>query len=166
MLHAIGLFFIRLLDVLLDVLFAAADLAALAFSAVFILAASNKPVVTEEREKQPPPLRFPKLRALAASKKAVVTEEQRPPRRPLLCPLHYRFVKTKCHPEANGRMPERGDLVFSAWFEVEDGSRLCVFMGREARDAFLEMLLQDNADEMATIMGRPLDPCRFRLPPG
>lgn len=51
-------------------------------------------------------------------------------------------------PEAMGREPQDGDQRWRFSFLLEDGRRLEIRCGRLARDAFRDMLLQEDADDV------------------
>jgi hypothetical protein len=60
-------------------------------------------------------------------------------------------VRTKDYPEANGRIPQKGEQRFSLTFPLEDGQSLIVHMGRESMNYFesflAQMMFDDAKDE-------------------
>lgn len=58
---------------------------------------------------------------------------------------------TKDSPEANGRIPQKGDVQHEVWFILDTGERLNVFMGQPGWDAFKrvirEMAVDDQLEE-------------------
>lgn len=59
----------------------------------------------------------------------------------------YRF-KTKDCPDADGRQPQSGERKWTLDFQLEDGGRLYVEMGRKGRNALIEMIAQEDADDL------------------
>lgn len=57
--------------------------------------------------------------------------------------LHF---KTRCHPEANGRLAQGDDLAWSPYFPLENGDVLHLHMGQRGRDIMFGMMIADCAD--------------------
>ena len=57
--------------------------------------------------------------------------------------------RTRCHPEANGRVPVTGEHQWAFTFTLEDGSTLVIQMGREGHDDFRGFLLREELDDAA-----------------
>ncbi len=57
--------------------------------------------------------------------------------------------RTKCHPEANGRVPVKGEYKWTFTFTLDDGSLLEIEMGREAHDQFRGFILREEMDDAA-----------------
>jgi hypothetical protein len=56
------------------------------------------------------------------------------------------MFRTKCHPEANGRQPQYGDVAWTVELPLEDGRILAVEMGKKGRDLIFGMLISDCHD--------------------
>ena len=59
-------------------------------------------------------------------------------------------VRTKDHPEANGRKPQPGEVQYTFTFPLEGGESLLVRMGKESLNKFQEFLGSmaiDDAEE-------------------
>lgn len=54
--------------------------------------------------------------------------------------------RTKCHPEANGRTPKRGDVEHALVFPLENGESLTIHMGKEGFERFSQFLLDEMAN--------------------
>ena len=50
-------------------------------------------------------------------------------------------LRTKCHPEANGRKPKAGDSCYSVHFPLENGEKLTVEMGQQGFDTVTSLLM-------------------------
>lgn len=61
--------------------------------------------------------------------------------------MSERVFKTKDHPEANGRKPEKGDVQYDLRFPLEDGTKLHVLMGREGIKRVQTVVLEELADD-------------------
>ncbi len=59
------------------------------------------------------------------------------------------YLRTICHPEANGRTPSIGEQCWKFTFTLEDRRKLYIMAGREAHDAFRGMLLHEELDDAA-----------------
>lgn len=57
--------------------------------------------------------------------------------------------RTRCHPEANGRVPVTGEYKWDFTLTLEDGSTLMIEMGRETHDAFRGFVLREEIDDAA-----------------
>lgn len=59
------------------------------------------------------------------------------------------LLRTKCHPEANGRKPQRGDSCYTVHFPLESGEQLTVEMGQSGFDTVTGLLMDmlTNAPE-------------------
>jgi len=64
-------------------------------------------------------------------------------------------VLTKDHPEANGRIPQRGDVEYGFTFPLEDGCTLEVRMGQETLDKFREFLGSMDLDDATEPLTNP-----------
>lgn len=53
---------------------------------------------------------------------------------------------TECHPEANGRKPEIGDVAWNVYMPLDDGNTLHIHMGKKGRDLLFGMLIADCHD--------------------
>jgi hypothetical protein len=57
-------------------------------------------------------------------------------------------LKCKDDPEANGRIPQRGEQRFTLLFPLENGDDLKVYMGRESMNHFetfiAQMMVEDS----------------------
>lgn len=58
-----------------------------------------------------------------------------------------KILRTCCHPEANGRVPVKGEHKWDFTFTLENGSTLVVEMGRETHDAFRSFILREEVDD-------------------
>lgn len=58
----------------------------------------------------------------------------------------FENVKTKCHPAANGRIPQSGDQAWSLVFPLEGGDSLCVHMGREGFEKVSQFMIDMMTD--------------------
>ena len=58
-----------------------------------------------------------------------------------------REFKTKRDPEANGRIPNKGDRRYTLKFPLEDGTELVVHEGREGMNHFVKMISQMMIDD-------------------
>lgn len=59
---------------------------------------------------------------------------------------HFR---TKDHPEANGRIGQLGEQVWTFHWTLEDGTILWLSMGKESHDTFRGFLLREELDDVA-----------------
>ena len=64
----------------------------------------------------------------------------------------YRFKTADC-PDADGRVPEAGDQMWTLSFPLEEGGRLHVQVGKVGRDALLAMLAMEEAGDAAERTG-------------
>ena len=55
--------------------------------------------------------------------------------------------RTRCHPEANGRVPVKGEYKWDFTFTLEDDSILVIELGREAHDEFRGFVLREEIDD-------------------
>lgn len=55
-------------------------------------------------------------------------------------------LRTRCHPEANGRAPLSGETAWTATLPLEDGTSVVIRMGKEGRDLLFGMLIADCHD--------------------
>lgn len=55
-------------------------------------------------------------------------------------------LRTRCHPEANGRQPQLGEEAWTVRLPLENGEELVVQMGRQGRDLLFGMLIADCMD--------------------
>lgn len=55
--------------------------------------------------------------------------------------------RTRCHPEANGRVPVKGEYEWDFTFTLENGSLLIIKMGREGHDDFRGFILREEMDD-------------------
>jgi hypothetical protein len=59
-------------------------------------------------------------------------------------------LRTKDHPEANGRTPQNNEHEWTFNFQLEDGSTLCLKMGDEGlknlRHIILDQMIDENTD--------------------
>ena len=56
--------------------------------------------------------------------------------------------KTKDCPDANGRVPQPGEQMWTMNFPLEGGDTLWVEMGKLGRDSILTMLKQEDEDNL------------------
>jgi hypothetical protein len=59
-------------------------------------------------------------------------------------------VRCKDDPEANGRVPQKGEQRFTLTFPLENGTSLLVHMGQESMNyfsTFLGQMIVDDAEE-------------------
>ncbi len=58
-------------------------------------------------------------------------------------------LRTKCHPEANGRKPRPPDQAYMVHFPLENGETLTVEMGQDGFDTLTNLLMDmlTNAPE-------------------
>ena len=60
------------------------------------------------------------------------------------------YLKTACHPEANGRKPLIGERQWDFAFTLEvDGKKLHILMGEEAHRDFRSFVLREELDDAA-----------------
>ncbi len=57
--------------------------------------------------------------------------------------------KTKDHPEANGRQAQPGEQQWILMFELENGERLNILIGKLGHDAIKSMFEQEEIDDLA-----------------
>ena len=57
--------------------------------------------------------------------------------------------RTRCHPEANGRVGVKGEYKWDFTFTLEDGSTIVIELGREAHDDFRGFILREEMDDAA-----------------
>ena len=55
-------------------------------------------------------------------------------------------VRTKDHPQANGRKPEHGEKQWCITLPLENGEDIVICMGQRGRDFLFGMLIADCAD--------------------
>lgn len=55
-------------------------------------------------------------------------------------------LRSSCHPEANGRLPESGDTVWTLTIPLESGEKLYLEMGKKGRDTLFGMMIADCHD--------------------
>ena len=67
------------------------------------------------------------------------------------------ILRTLCHPDANGRAPQRGDIAWEFKIPLEDGTILHLHMGRESRDALRSFVLREEMDDTADEAQEKLD---------
>jgi hypothetical protein len=65
----------------------------------------------------------------------------------------YQF-RTKDHPEANGRAAQDSERQYRFFFPLEGGATVVILGGQRMRDALVEMLRQEDADEAAELAQR------------
>lgn len=57
--------------------------------------------------------------------------------------------RTACHPGANGRRIQPGEREWEISFLLEDGTQMCLKMGRLTHDAFRACVLREELDDAA-----------------
>lgn len=55
-------------------------------------------------------------------------------------------LKTKCHPEANGRSPKPGESAWTIGLPLENGETLFVHMGKEGFERVSQFMLDMMAE--------------------
>lgn len=72
-------------------------------------------------------------------------------------------LRTKDHPQANGRHAKSGEHAWPWEIPLEDGRTLVIEMGGEGRDALAEIVMQSAADDIkeATKLNRQLVDARY-----
>lgn len=55
-------------------------------------------------------------------------------------------LKTKCHPEANGRKPQSGESAWTIALPLETGETLFIHMGKEGFERVSQFMLDMMAD--------------------
>lgn len=55
-------------------------------------------------------------------------------------------LRTRCDPEANGRLPQPGDTRWTVRLPLETGEELVVHIGQKGRDTLFGMLIADCHD--------------------
>lgn len=55
-------------------------------------------------------------------------------------------LRTKCHPEANGRKPKDGDVAWRLRIRLENGEMLELELGQKGRDILFGMMIADCHD--------------------
>lgn len=96
---------------------------------------------------------------ILTSKKAVVTEGKSP----LQAPKRL-ILRTSCYPAANGRRPKAGEQFWTFHCFLETGEVLYLHTGRKGRQALLHMLLQEQVEDAAEMMERPVPMALFNNP--
>lgn len=55
-------------------------------------------------------------------------------------------LRSKDHPEANGRQPQFGDVAWTLKIPLEDGTTLLLKLGKKSRDMIFGMMIADCHD--------------------
>lgn len=61
------------------------------------------------------------------------------------------YLRSDCHPEANGRKPEYGDTQWTLDLALEDGRRLFLNVGQKGHDHWTDLVGFEKSDDIATI---------------